>query len=150
MSFNVNGMQDRNLGETGVSNSVKASLQHTVSSAQQGVALLEALIALLIFSMGVLALIGLQTAMISNTTASKYRADASYLAQQRLGLIWANPNNAAFFSTDAAIDDISNLLPGGVRTVTDLGGGQVRIVITWQEPGNSSVHNVITDARVNL
>jgi type IV pilus assembly protein PilV len=100
--------------------------------------------------MGLLALAGLQATMISNTTSSKYRADASYLVQQRLGMIWADPANAAVFSTDAALDDISNLLPNGVRTVTDLGGGQVRIVITWQEPGSPDVHNVTTDARVNL
>ena len=47
-------------------------------AAQQGVVLLESLIAILIFSMGILALVGLQAAMISNTSNAKYRADASY------------------------------------------------------------------------
>lgn len=136
-------------GRDNLSNIKKVSLS-SVKSVQSGFALLEALIALLIFSMGILALVGLQTAMLKNTTASKFRADASYLAQQRLGLIWADPNNAAIFSTDAVIDDISNLLPEGTRTVTDLGGGQVRIVITWKDPGAVSTHNLITDARINL
>ena len=63
-------------------------------SAQQGVVLLEALIAMLIFSMGVLALVGLQAAMIKNTSDSKYRAEASFIAQQRIGMIWADPANA--------------------------------------------------------
>lgn len=136
-------------GRDNLSNIKKVSLP-SVKSVQNGFALLEALIALLIFSMGVLALVGLQATMLKNTTASKFRADASYLAQQRLGLIWADPNNAAIFSTDVVIDDISNLLPEGTRTVTDLGGGQVRIVITWKDPGAVSTHNLITDARINL
>ena len=53
-------------------------------STQQGVVLLEAMIAILIFSVGVLAIVGLQAAMIKNTSESKYRADASYIAQHQL------------------------------------------------------------------
>ncbi|MEQ1600240.1 MAG: prepilin-type cleavage/methylation domain-containing protein [Methylophilaceae bacterium] len=115
---------------------------------QRGVVLLESLIAILIFSLGVLAIVGLQAAMVGNTTASKFRADASYLMQQRLGMIWADPKNADMFSTIAALDDISSLLPNGTRTVTDLGNGQVRIQVTWKAPGDTETHNVTTDARI--
>lgn len=113
-----------------------------VASAQQGIVLLESLIALVIFSMGILALIGLQAAMVSNTTASKFRADASYIAQQQLGLLWADPANVA-----AKIVDVPEL-PNGTATITIPGGGQVLIVVEWQPPGDAEVHNVTTSARI--
>lgn len=117
---------------------------------QRGVVLLESLIAILIFSLGVLAIVGLQAAMVGNTTASKFRADASYLMQQRLGLIWANPGDTNRFSTIAALDDISSLLPNGTRTVTCLSPGEVRIQVTWKAPGDAVTHNVTTDARITI
>ena len=127
---------------------------------QEGVALLEALIALLIFSMGVIALVGMQAAMISNTSASKYRADASFLVQQRLGEVWADPTNLnAFIETAASPTDISALIPSGTRTTTILltpavsptlpsPSGQVRVTVTWQVPGDSDIHTESAEARV--
>ena len=48
--------------------------------AQSGVMLLEALIAILIFSLGILALIGLQATAISQSTDARYRSEAALLA----------------------------------------------------------------------
>jgi len=56
---------------------------------QKGVALLEALIAVLLFSFGVLALVGLQASTMRITTDAKMRVDASYLANQKIGEMWA-------------------------------------------------------------
>lgn len=116
---------------------------------QQGSVLLEALIAILIFSWGVLALMGLQAAMIKNTTDAKYRAEASFIAQQRLGSMWADPANLDLYTeTDA---DISAWLPSGTRTVELLGlpaDGEVRVTIRWQQPGQPDIHNFTTNARI--
>ncbi len=113
---------------------------------QKGIAMLEALIALVIFSMGVLALVGLQATMISNTAGSKFRADASYLVQQRLGELWGDPANIA---GKVEVDtDISTLLPGGKRSTTDLGNGQVRITVQWTVPGDADEHKESVEARV--
>lgn len=60
---------------------------------QQGVIVLEGLIAILIFSIGILALMGMQAASISATTSAKYRSDASYLADQIISRIWSAGNN---------------------------------------------------------
>lgn len=114
----------------------------SVKHAQQGIVLLEALIAILIFSLGVLALVGLQAAMIKNTTDSKFRADASYIAQKRIGEIWSDPANAAnpvaspihYVETST---DISTLLPGGLRTVTQPVAGQFQVTVGWTEPGET-------------
>ena len=113
---------------------------------QQGVVLLESLIAILIFSMGILALMGLQAAMIGNTTDAKYRADAAYLAKQRLGKMWADPTNLANYTE--LNTDISAQLPNGTRTVTLPSPTEVQVQVTWQVPGKPDAHNVTLNARI--
>ncbi|MFO1318169.1 MAG: type IV pilus modification protein PilV [Burkholderiales bacterium] len=66
---------------------------HSGRRPQSGVMLLEALIAILIFSLGILALIGLQAQSIRNSSEAKYRADASFLANQVIGFMWADRAN---------------------------------------------------------
>lgn len=119
-----------------------------VASTQQGVVLLESLVAIVIFSMGILALIGLQAAMVSNTTASKFRADASYIAQQKLGQLWADPANVVANVLATPADDPVPTLPNGKCNITIPSAGQVLIVVTWQNPGETEVHNITTNARI--
>lgn len=114
-------------------------------SSQQGVVLLEALIAVLIFSMGVLAIVGLQAAMIKNTTDSKFRADASYIAQQRIGVMWADPNNLENYLEENT--DISAVLPNGKRTVVQPVANRFVVTVTWQQPGES-LHTFSTTATI--
>ena len=54
-------------------------------SGQRGVVLIEVMVAILVFSVGVLAIVGLQATMIKSTADAKYRADATYIAQSRIG-----------------------------------------------------------------
>ena len=117
-------------------------------SSQRGVVLIEAMIAILIFSMGVLAIVGLQATMIKNTADSKSRADASYIAQKRIGEMWSDPvklANGEFLEADT---DISTLLPGGTRTVTQPVPGQYTVTVTWKEPGDQAQHNFTTTTRI--
>ncbi len=125
---------------------------------QTGVVLLETLIAILIFSIGILALVGLQAVMISNTSDAKYRSEASYIAQQRIGEIWANPANLAAMGEGDPSDpgnspgtDISKLLPDGKRYTVQISPGEFLVMVTWQppgDPGNVVVHQYMTVARV--
>jgi type IV pilus assembly protein PilV len=59
-----------------------------ISRKQQGSMLLEALISILIFSIGILAIIGLQASSIKMSSDAKYRTDASMLANQYLAQMW--------------------------------------------------------------
>jgi type IV pilus assembly protein PilV len=106
----------------------------SIKSKQKGMVLLEALIAVVIFSMGILALVGLQAAMIQNTTSSKVRADASYIAQQRIGLMWSNPANAAAY---VVANDPVPTLPNGVVTITQPVTGQFQVDVGWTAPGEA-------------
>ena len=113
--------------------------------AQQGIVLLEALVAILLFSMGVLALVGLQAAMLKNSSDANYRAEASFIAQQRIGLIWSDPSNALNYLETGT--DISALLPSGTRTVTQPAAGQFVVKVTWQLPEKPQ-HNFTTIATI--
>ena len=62
---------------------------------QQGAMLLEALIAILIFSMGILAIIGLQAASVRLSGDAKYRTDANMLANKVIGQMWVDNRTPA-------------------------------------------------------
>lgn len=111
-------------------------------SAQQGVVMVEAMIAILIFSMGVLAIVGLQAAMVKNTADSKYRADASYIAQQRIGQLWADPANLPADGSTTN-PDISALLPSGALAITRA-GTQFTVTVGWTAPGETPAASAAT------
>lgn len=126
---------------------------------QAGVILLETLIAILIFSIGILALVGLQAVMISNTSDAKYRSEASFIAQKRIAEIWgADPLNIGSMSEGDPTDplgnpgkDISNVLPNGVRYTLQISPGEFMVLVTWQppgDPGNIVMHQHMAVARV--
>jgi type IV pilus assembly protein PilV len=112
---------------------------------QKGMVLIEAMIAVLIFSIGVLGIVALQAAMIKSTSQAQYRAQAQYIAQQMLGDMWADPNNIANHYNYVCTE-----LPNGNCTVANAVSGvtgQVVITITWQPPGDV-VHNYVMLATV--
>ena len=114
-------------------NNIQKLAQVKKISSQHGVVLLEALIALLIFSMGILALVGLQVAMVKNTSDNKYRADASFIAQERLGRMWGDPTNLASYAGTTTLD--SSILPNATTVVVVQSRGLVTVTVTWQVPG---------------
>lgn len=117
------------------------------NKAQRGVALLESLVAILIFSMGILAIVGLQGFMIKGTAESKARSDASFLAQNRIAMMWADAANLAGY---AEVGTPVPELPNGLRdTVVNVvaNGANVTVTVTWQQPGGAP-HNYTTNARV--
>jgi type IV pilus assembly protein PilV len=119
---------------------------------QSGVALLEALVGILIFSIGILALMGLQAQSIRNTVEAKYRNEAAYLANQIIGQMWVDRNNLAAYDTGGGANpnmvawetQVANTLPrvvaGGANSPTiTVAGNQVTVTVFWQLPGSDSV-----------
>jgi len=118
---------------------------------QSGVALLEALVGILIFSIGILALMGLQAQAISNTTEAKYRNEAAYLANQIIGQMWVDRANLAQYDTTAGASQnmlnwrtkvagtLPRVTPGGTNSPTiAVAGTQVTVTVLWQMPGAGS------------
>ncbi|MFN3303411.1 MAG: type IV pilus modification protein PilV [Roseateles sp.] len=66
---------------------------------QRGVLLLEVLIALLIFALGVLGLVGLQASAAKQSGQTKYRADATLLANELLGQMRLASNDFTTLNT---------------------------------------------------
>jgi type IV pilus assembly protein PilV len=115
----------------------------TAKNSQKGAVLLEALIAIAIFAMGILALVGLQATMLQNTTDAKYRADASYIAQQQIGRMWADPANAAsYLVSDTSL--LPPVLPSGKLTITQPVAGQFRVVVGWTAPDETPAASATT------
>jgi len=119
---------------------------------QSGVALLEALVGILIFSIGILALLGLQAQSIRNTTEAKYRNEAAYLANQIVGQMWVDRANLAQYDTSGGASPnmtawrarVANTLPRVVAAGTNspdivVAGNQVTVTVFWQLPGSDSV-----------
>ena len=67
---------------------------------QSGIMLLEALIAVLIFSLGILAVIALQAVAIKLTGDAKYRTDATLMANRLIGQMWVSGGTAATLKTN--------------------------------------------------
>ena len=130
------------------------------AKAQSGVMLLEALIAILIFSLGILTVIALQATSIKLTSDAKYRTDATLLANRLIGQMWVSGGSLATLKTNFQtggdayntwLADVSARegLPGVIAagsgivstlplvTVDDTAGataGQVTITLFWRTP----------------
>ncbi|MGW8393796.1 type IV pilus modification PilV family protein [Pseudoduganella sp. HUAS MS19] len=112
---------------------------------QDGIVLLEALAAILIFSFGILAFLWMQASATRQVTDSKYRLEASFAANQLLGDMWVHPTSlAAYATTNQAVPG----LPNGKRTVV-VNGNQVTVTINWQLPGESKAHTYQAVAQIN-
>jgi len=145
--------------------------------AQRGSALLEALFAILIFSIGLLALVALQAVSIKNSIDAKYRSDASYVANQIIAQMWVDRTNLDSYahytagpvcgftgtpSGNASVTGWANqvvgLLPGSASNKTQIqvttpAGTTTRLVkvtVCWQGPQEAAAHNFAVTARINL
>lgn len=145
---------------------------------QQGMTLIETMIAIIIFSIGIVALVGLQARSISSTGTAKYRTDASFLANQLFGHLWthrqsleASPAQFAHRpgdgtgaarcaptgadATHAAVTgwlvDVAAALPGASadRQQVRIEANQMVVVtICWRAPGETGWRNHIEVAQL--
>lgn len=107
----------------------------------RGFVMLEALVAGLIFAIGVLAIVGLQSAMTQAQTVGKFRGDATYLASELVGVLWADLPNLNNYNTAQCSGytrcsewaaKVARSLPGGAATVAvNATTGVVTISISW-------------------
>jgi len=88
--------------------------------------LLEALISILIFSIGILAIIGLQAAAVKASSDAKYRSDASLLANQLIGQMWVSNRASATLQT--------NFQTGGVAYTAWLADVQFALPLVAANP----------------
>lgn len=146
---------------------------------QSGSVLLEALIAILLFSMGMLALAGVQAAAIKNAAQAKYRAEASFLANQIIAQMWgenpanlsayqhnpataapcnfsggasSNTNVKAWLGSASVPGTVAGNLPGAPAAKQQIVVGPnnvVTVTICWQPPADTSPRSFVSVAQIN-
>lgn len=153
-------------GEGGVSPvpAPAVAASRPVAGRQSGVVLLETLVAILIFSLGILGIIGLQAGMISGASEAKYRTEAGFFANRLLADMAAADRSSmaamSVFATSGArytawYNQMKNTapsagllgLPGAdanppTVTITPVANAtgnparyDVRVTVRWQSPG---------------
>lgn len=98
---------------------------------QKGSVLLEALIAILIFSFGILAISGLQGAMMKSTADSTFRSEASYIVQRKMGELLSNPNQIGIRTETSSDFPPLIRLPNATLATNALSNGRIQFIVTW-------------------
>jgi len=141
---------------------------------QKGTTLLEALIALAILSFAILGLMALQTSLLRQTGQSKSRVQATLLAQNLMGLISVNKDQASCYlttgascsSTDASTQmttwknevlaalpnatstEVLAAMPSSQNPSVVLGSdNSITITLGWKDKSDSAVRNLIIVGR---
>ncbi len=118
-----------------------------ISKCQNGSILLEALISILIFAFGVLALFGMQSVAIKNTSQVNYRANAIYMANQITSQVQGDINHLADYSgassTKAApwYAQVQSELPNGSGQIDiDTVASSMTVTVRWKAPDELVPH----------
>ena len=131
---------------------LKPTSMRGIKQQQHGVMLLEALIGILIFSIGILALIALQSASVSATSDARYRVEAVNLANQMLGTIWTSVDRSTPGSLQADLLAFKHM--AGVPSETcDFAGGAASAnakVLAWQDSVAATLPNSDAGARQQI
>ncbi|RYY66888.1 MAG: hypothetical protein EOO24_53675 [Comamonadaceae bacterium] len=136
----------------------------------RGAVLLEAMVAILIFSIGILGIVGLQATAVKQSTDARYRVEAAQLADQLIGQMWAGNRTPASlqarFNTCSSsacpgfadwYATVANRLPGVSSTgitqpnVSVSDTGIVTITVFWLAPGeddNATPHRYDVEAQI--
>jgi len=121
---------------------------------QAGVMLIEALVAILLFSVGVVAVMGMQAVSIEQVSQAKYRTDASYLADQIIGKMWTDIPNLSSYATvgytgRASWDTtVASTLPNGTGTIV-VAAPQVTVTVNWRMPNETVTRKFTSIANIN-
>jgi type IV pilus assembly protein PilV len=137
-----------------------------IPARQDGVVLIEALLGILIFSIGILALIGMQSVAVKNTVDARYRTEAAYLAKSVLNQIQLDMANVSFYDdtntanyaprttwrmqVEALLPGINiqsaqrvpeiDIVPGPTYAGDSTPSSQVTVKVLWLQPGETAEH----------
>lgn len=125
--------------------------------AQSGLAILEVLIAVLLFSLGILGLLGLQARAVSFSIDAEDRNRAALLANDAASTMWLKKSvtlsaaELAAWQARVSATSVSGL-PGGQGSVAGVTGttNSADITITWHRPSRDSAQDSNFTTRVVL
>jgi type IV pilus assembly protein PilV len=144
----------------------------------RGVVLLDALVAIVIFSIGILGLVNLLASAVSLTTDANYRLDAAMIADQVIGQMWGD--NSSTLEADyigsggsggtkyaawvtglgcGSGSSLTNCLPGISANPPSIAISQtnaatrpndylVTVTVYWKSPEDQYVHQYVTTTQI--
>lgn len=134
---------------------------------QRGIVMIDALVAIVIFSIGIIGMITLQSQAVNMASAAKYRTDAAMLADQVIAQMWASdintagalatnfksPNGAAFKSWATNVTSLSQQggLPGAAAnppTISVDANSNVTVTVFWKAPSDAMVHQYVATTQI--
>lgn len=143
-----------------------------LKSGQGGVMLLEAMLGILIFSLGVLALVAMQAVSSSNVSNARFRSEAAFLANEILSQAWMDrgtngsnvdkyvypggsaPALTSWYNKVTSLLPQANLYPPTITRTAIPGmdrGWQLTVTVYWKAPdalapSNHVAIGFVTDA----
>ena len=128
---------------------------------QRGIALIEAMVSTVIFTVGILGLVGLQTRMAQAQHAAQLREVAALLASERIASLWLESGASPDIDIEIGALDTScssacvqwmrkvhSRLPAGAALVArNPANGEVDITITWNVPAEG-MHRYATHTAI--
>ena len=135
----------------------------TLMRRQQGSALIEGLLTLVIFSIGIIGLLMLLSAALVESGNARYRSEASLLVSDLVGRMWSGDRSLDSLRSrfgDKQSNDyqqwlqrVQSTLPAATTTanapqVTIGDQRDVTITVGWQSPGENSPHQLVVSTRI--
>ena len=121
---------------------------------QRGVSMIEVLVVIVLFSFGLIGMVGLQAKAVQASVSAEDSTRAALLANEMASAMWAansvTLSSAALTAWDARVADATDRgLPNGVGAVT-VTGAVATITVTWRAPNEpaASVHTYTTQVQL--
>jgi type IV pilus assembly protein PilV len=129
----------------------------------RGSILLESLLAIVIFSVGLLSLLMLLSTALVEVGNARYRSEASLLAADLIAEMWTGDRSVASLQARYAVTTseayqrwqqrVAAQLPGVTElinspTVSVDADRSVSITLSWQGPGQAHAHSLLATARI--
>lgn len=134
---------------------------------QTGGALIEALLAMLILTIGVLGLVAMQANLLNHSSKARIRLQASLLANELASMAMADNTNANCYViptssqsgcgspvaksyTDTWIEEVNSALPNATTAATLNSDGTFTVRLFWALPQENIQHNHILTSHIGI
>lgn len=138
---------------------------------QVGFSIIETMIGLLLFSIGILGMINMLAISMKVSSDASFRSEASYLSDQIIAQMWADRSNLASYELNAGskpcgvganasanlnvqnwLADVAHI-PGTGNVIQqillDPATNQVTVTLCWQAKANQPMHNYTSISSIN-
>ena len=135
---------------------------------QAGVALIESLVSLVLLAFGVLGVLRMSATIVEANVQSRERIEATFFAEQLIGMALADPANAPCYAVNANLpcgsttaaanvtawaSQVTGTLPGVTSTVNLPSGsyttdGTFSVTVSWRKASESQAHSYTATTNV--